>query len=145
MLISCAPALYVWSPAGLPLHLSVRANCQGFHQRRCLPCYRLTAAKHAGPAAPSPHRDFRPLQGRWAAFLEGLISHGFFLLKSPLLSVQTLASVMENLSHTNTAELLISLFCLAVLVPVKEVNMRYKQHLRTPIPVEILTVGKLYL
>ncbi|XP_076597850.1 solute carrier family 26 member 10 [Chaetodon auriga] len=53
---------------------------------------------------------------------------------------RTLASVMENLPHTNMAELLISLVCLAVLVPVKEINMRYRQRLRTPIPVEILTV-----
>ncbi|GAA6222779.1 solute carrier family 26 member 10-like [Lates japonicus] len=53
---------------------------------------------------------------------------------------KTLASVMENLPHTNMAELLISLVCLAVLVPVKEINMRYRQRLRTPIPVEILTV-----
>lgn len=55
---------------------------------------------------------------------------------------QTLASVMENLPDTNLAELLISLLCLAVLVPVKEVNVRYRQRLRTPIPVEILTVRR---
>ena len=48
---------------------------------------------------------------------------------------------MENLPHTNLAELLISLVCLAALVPVKEVNMRFRQRLRTPIPVEILTVS----
>ncbi|TKS77584.1 Solute carrier family 26 member 10 [Collichthys lucidus] len=53
---------------------------------------------------------------------------------------KTLASVMKNLPHTNMAELLISMVCLAVLVPVKEINMRYRQRLRTPIPVEILTV-----
>ncbi|KAM3617150.1 uncharacterized protein V6R79_002960 [Siganus canaliculatus] len=53
---------------------------------------------------------------------------------------KTLASVMENLPHTNMAELLISIVCLAVLVPVKEVNIRFRQRLRTPIPVEILTV-----
>ncbi|KAK2851383.1 hypothetical protein Q5P01_007659 [Channa striata] len=53
---------------------------------------------------------------------------------------KTLASVLENLPHTNLAELLISLVCLAVLVPVKEINVRYRQRLRTPIPVEILTV-----
>ncbi|KAK2825487.1 hypothetical protein Q7C36_019414 [Tachysurus vachellii] len=53
---------------------------------------------------------------------------------------KTLASVMENLPHTNLAELLISLLCLAVLVPIKEVNTRYRQRLCTPIPVEILTV-----
>ncbi|KAM9785530.1 solute carrier family 26 member 10 [Neosynchiropus ocellatus] len=53
---------------------------------------------------------------------------------------KTLASVMENLSDTNTAELMISVVCLALLVPVKEVNTRYRRRLRTPIPVEILTV-----
>ncbi|CAL8275258.1 unnamed protein product [Boreogadus saida] len=53
---------------------------------------------------------------------------------------KTLASVMENLPQTNMAELLISLVCLAILVPVKEVNTRYRTRLRTPIPVEILTV-----
>lgn len=50
---------------------------------------------------------------------------------------------MENLPHTNMAELLISLVCLAVLVPVKEINIRYRKRLRTPIPVEILTVSQL--
>lgn len=54
---------------------------------------------------------------------------------------QTLASVMENLPNTNLAELLISLLCLAVLFPIKEVNTRFRERLCTPIPVEILTVG----
>ncbi|KAG5282397.1 hypothetical protein AALO_G00055540 [Alosa alosa] len=58
----------------------------------------------------------------------------------PFSLFKTLASVMENLPHTNVAELIISLVCLAVLVPVKEVNTRFRQRLRTPIPVEILTV-----
>lgn len=49
---------------------------------------------------------------------------------------------MENLPHTNMAELLISSVCLAVLVPVKEINTRFRQRLRTPIPVEILTVSQ---
>ncbi|TRY66502.1 hypothetical protein DNTS_005386 [Danionella cerebrum] len=53
---------------------------------------------------------------------------------------KTLASVMENVPHTNVAELVISLLCLAVLVPVKEANSRFRQRLRTPIPVEIITV-----
>lgn len=73
--------------------------------------------------------------------LEALIKDYLVLSShSSLTCVQTLASVMENLPHTNLAELLISLVCLAVLVPVKEVNVRYRQRLRTPIPVEILTV-----
>ncbi|XP_067095918.1 solute carrier family 26 member 10 [Osmerus mordax] len=58
----------------------------------------------------------------------------------PFSLFKTLASVIENLPHTNMAELLISMACLAVLVPVKEVNMRFRRRLRTPIPVEILTV-----
>lgn len=53
---------------------------------------------------------------------------------------KTLASVMENVPHANLAELVISLLCLAVLVPVKEVNSRFRERLRTPIPVEIITV-----
>ncbi|KAK2885510.1 hypothetical protein QQF64_021107 [Cirrhinus molitorella] len=53
---------------------------------------------------------------------------------------KTLASVIENVPHTNLAELVISLLCLAVLVPVKEVNSRFRERLRTPIPVEIITV-----
>ncbi|CAB1336734.1 unnamed protein product, partial [Coregonus sp. 'balchen'] len=58
----------------------------------------------------------------------------------PFSLFKTLASVIENLPHTNIAELLTSLVCLAILVPVKEFNMRFRQRLRTPIPVEILTV-----
>lgn len=69
------------------------------------------------------------------------LSVEFVNVFSALILCQTLGSVLENLPHTNTAELLISLVCLAVLVPVKEVNTRYRQRLRTPIPVEILTVS----
>lgn len=72
---------------------------------------------------------------------EGLWSCSGLNAKTVSCSLQTLASVMENLPHTNLAELLISLVCLAALVPVKEVNMRFRQRLRTPIPVEILTVS----
>ncbi|XP_042569216.1 solute carrier family 26 member 10-like [Cyprinus carpio] len=53
---------------------------------------------------------------------------------------KTLASVMENVPHTNLAELVISLLCLAVLVPVKEVNSHFRERLSTPIPMEIITV-----
>ncbi|CAB1330141.1 unnamed protein product [Coregonus sp. 'balchen'] len=56
----------------------------------------------------------------------------------------TLVSVIGNLPHTNMAELLISLVCLSILVPVKAVNVRFQQSLRTPIPVEILTLSALF-
>lgn len=70
-----------------------------------------------------------------------------FIICSQLMDLcdQTLGSVMENLPQTNMADLLISLVCLAVLVPVKEINIRYRKRLRTPIPVEILTVSQLDL
>ncbi|XP_069043463.1 solute carrier family 26 member 10 isoform X2 [Lepisosteus oculatus] len=58
----------------------------------------------------------------------------------PFSLFKTLAAVFEGLPSTNLAELLISLVCLFVLVPVKEVNTHFRQRLRTPIPVEILTV-----
>ncbi|XP_053226892.1 solute carrier family 26 member 10-like [Podarcis raffonei] len=53
---------------------------------------------------------------------------------------KTLASVVEALPLTNTAELLISGFCLAVLVPIKEINNRYRSRLWVPIPGEIIMV-----
>ncbi|MBN3319248.1 ARHGP factor, partial [Atractosteus spatula] len=58
----------------------------------------------------------------------------------PVEILTTLAAVFEGLPSTNLAELLISLVCLFVLVPVKEVNTHFRHRLRTPIPVEILTV-----
>lgn len=73
-------------------------------------------------------------------FESSLLLFGAVFSQLTVMCVQTLVSVMENLPHTNLAELLISLVCLAVLIPVKEINVRYRQRLRTPIPVEILTV-----
>uniref|UniRef100_A0A8D2J9C9 Solute carrier family 26 member 10 n=1 Tax=Varanus komodoensis TaxID=61221 RepID=A0A8D2J9C9_VARKO len=54
---------------------------------------------------------------------------------------KTLASVVEALPLTNVAELLISGLCLAVLVPIKEINNRYRNRMRVPIPGEIIMVG----
>ncbi|XP_062979107.1 solute carrier family 26 member 10-like [Elgaria multicarinata webbii] len=53
---------------------------------------------------------------------------------------KTLASVAEALPLTNIAELLISGLCLAVLVPIKEINNRYRSRMRVPIPGEIIMV-----
>lgn len=134
--------LHVCPSSGLPLHLFVRADSEGFHQCCCLSCDHLPAAKHAGAAAPSPHRKLLLLQGDQSFASWRLIRKR--LLKSLVagLCAQTLVSVMENLPHTNTAELIISLVSLAVLVPVKEINVRFRHRLRTPIPVEILTVSR---
>ncbi|XP_020634026.3 solute carrier family 26 member 10 [Pogona vitticeps] len=53
---------------------------------------------------------------------------------------KTLASVVEALPLTNIAELLISGLCLAVLVPIKEINNRYRSRMWVPIPGEIIMV-----
>uniref|UniRef100_A0A674JKH5 Solute carrier family 26 member 10 n=1 Tax=Terrapene triunguis TaxID=2587831 RepID=A0A674JKH5_9SAUR len=53
---------------------------------------------------------------------------------------KTLASVARALPRTNVAELLISALCLALLVPIKEINSRFRSKLRTPIPGEIVVV-----
>uniref|UniRef100_A0A8D0AX75 Solute carrier family 26 member 10 n=1 Tax=Salvator merianae TaxID=96440 RepID=A0A8D0AX75_SALMN len=53
---------------------------------------------------------------------------------------KTLASVVEALPLTNVAALLISGLCLAVLVPIKEINNRYRSRMWVPIPGEIIMV-----
>ncbi|XP_075757856.1 solute carrier family 26 member 10-like isoform X2 [Pelodiscus sinensis] len=53
---------------------------------------------------------------------------------------KTLASVAWALPLTNVAELLISALCLALLLPIKELNTRLRSRLPTPIPGEILVV-----
>ncbi|XP_043939531.1 solute carrier family 26 member 10-like [Protopterus annectens] len=58
----------------------------------------------------------------------------------PFTLFKTLAAVFEGLPLTNVAELAISFACLTVLIPMKEINTRFKHKLRTPLPVEILMV-----
>ncbi|KAG8452546.1 hypothetical protein GDO86_004364, partial [Hymenochirus boettgeri] len=53
---------------------------------------------------------------------------------------KTLASVVTSLQMTNVAELVISILCLTVLIPIKELNARFRSKLRTPIPGEIVMV-----
>ncbi|KAM9319921.1 solute carrier family 26 member 10-like [Gastrophryne carolinensis] len=51
-----------------------------------------------------------------------------------------LASVFRAVHMTNIAELIISILCLLVLIPIKEFNVRFRTRLRTPIPGEIMMV-----
>ncbi|XP_053518145.1 solute carrier family 26 member 10-like isoform X2 [Artibeus jamaicensis] len=53
---------------------------------------------------------------------------------------KTLASVLTALPRSNPAELTISALSLALLVPVKELNVRFRDKLPTPIPGEIVMV-----
>ncbi|XP_059812103.1 solute carrier family 26 member 10 isoform X3 [Hypanus sabinus] len=56
----------------------------------------------------------------------------------PFTLFKTLASLLGALAMTNIVELIISLICLSVLIPMKEINSRFQQKLRTPIPIEII-------
>ncbi|KAM5182128.1 solute carrier family 26 member 10-like [Mantella aurantiaca] len=53
---------------------------------------------------------------------------------------KTLASVFRAVHMTNIAELIISILCLMMLIPIKELNARFRTKLRTPIPGEIIMV-----
>ncbi|XP_031205084.1 solute carrier family 26 member 10 [Mastomys coucha] len=53
---------------------------------------------------------------------------------------KTLAAVLSALSQSSPAELTISALSLALLVPVKELNVRFRDRLPTPIPGEVVMV-----
>ncbi|XP_046322444.1 solute carrier family 26 member 10 isoform X2 [Marmota monax] len=53
---------------------------------------------------------------------------------------KTLAAVLTSLPRSSPAELTISALSLALLVPVKELNVRFRDRLPTPIPGEIVMV-----
>ncbi|XP_060226950.1 solute carrier family 26 member 10 isoform X5 [Meriones unguiculatus] len=53
---------------------------------------------------------------------------------------KTLAAVLTALSRSSPAELTISALSLALLVPVKELNVRFRDRLPTPIPGEVVMV-----
>lgn len=53
---------------------------------------------------------------------------------------QTWYSIFTNLGSTNICDLLTSLVCLAVLIPAKVINDRFKHKLKAPIPFELFVV-----
>ncbi|XP_048662185.1 solute carrier family 26 member 10 isoform X8 [Marmota marmota marmota] len=55
-------------------------------------------------------------------------------------ALMTLAAVLTSLPRSSPAELTISALSLALLVPVKELNVRFRDKLPTPIPGEIVMV-----
>uniref|UniRef100_A0A8C8RDU3 SLC26A/SulP transporter domain-containing protein n=1 Tax=Pelusios castaneus TaxID=367368 RepID=A0A8C8RDU3_9SAUR len=75
-----------------------------------------------------------------AAALHVLVSQLQSLLGLPLARGTGCFTIFKALPLTNVAELLISALCLAVLVPIKEINTRFRRKLRTPIPGEIVVV-----
>ncbi|XP_014068065.2 sulfate transporter isoform X1 [Salmo salar] len=54
--------------------------------------------------------------------------------------VKTWVSLFQNLGQTNLCDLVTSMVCLAVLVPTKELNDRFKAKLKAPIPFELFVV-----
>uniref|UniRef100_G3PX64 Solute carrier family 26 member 2 n=1 Tax=Gasterosteus aculeatus TaxID=69293 RepID=G3PX64_GASAC len=53
---------------------------------------------------------------------------------------KTWRSLLVNLGNTNVCDLVTSLVCLLVLIPVKELNNRFKAKLKAPIPFELFVV-----
>ncbi|XP_078390820.1 solute carrier family 26 member 10 isoform X2 [Cetorhinus maximus] len=58
----------------------------------------------------------------------------------PFTIFKTLASILGALSMTNIVELIISLICLSVLIPTKEISSRFREKLRMPIPIEMTMI-----
>ncbi|XP_067899056.1 sulfate transporter [Heterodontus francisci] len=54
--------------------------------------------------------------------------------------VQTWVYIFKNIHHTNICDLVTSVLCLLLLVPLKEINECYKSKLKAPIPGELLVV-----
>ncbi|XP_020781126.1 sulfate transporter isoform X2 [Boleophthalmus pectinirostris] len=53
---------------------------------------------------------------------------------------KTWVAIFSNLGQTNLCDLITSLVCLAVLIPTKEINDRFKSKLKAPIPFELFVV-----
>lgn len=53
---------------------------------------------------------------------------------------KTWFAIFSNLAQTNLCDLITSLVCLAVLIPTKEINDRFKSKLKAPIPFELFVV-----
>uniref|UniRef100_A0A8C5U9G0 STAS domain-containing protein n=1 Tax=Malurus cyaneus samueli TaxID=2593467 RepID=A0A8C5U9G0_9PASS len=54
--------------------------------------------------------------------------------------ILTWLDLFRHIGHTNICDLLTSLVALAVIVPVKELNERYKERMKAPFPIELLVV-----
>ncbi|NXQ58583.1 S26A2 protein, partial [Anthoscopus minutus] len=52
----------------------------------------------------------------------------------------TWVDLFRHIHNTNMCDLLTSLVALAIIVPVKELNERYKQRMKAPFPIELLVV-----
>ncbi|CAN9514651.1 unnamed protein product [Ophioblennius macclurei] len=53
---------------------------------------------------------------------------------------KTWYNLFSNLGKTNVCDLVTSLVCLAILIPTKEINNRFKAKLKAPIPFELFVV-----
>ncbi|XP_066416519.1 sulfate transporter-like [Molothrus aeneus] len=54
--------------------------------------------------------------------------------------ILTWVDLFRHIHNTNICDLLTSLVALAIIVPVKELNERYKERLKAPFPIELLVV-----
>ncbi|KFP72082.1 Sulfate transporter, partial [Acanthisitta chloris] len=54
--------------------------------------------------------------------------------------ILTWVDLFRSIQNTNICDLVTSLVALAIIVPVKEVNARYKEKMKAPFPIELLVV-----
>lgn len=61
--------------------------------------------------------------------------------QGPGLVVSTWLSLLRSAGQANLCDVLTSAACLAVLLAAKELSDRYRQHLKVPLPAELLVIG----
>uniref|UniRef100_A0A8C4Q293 Solute carrier family 26 member 2 n=1 Tax=Eptatretus burgeri TaxID=7764 RepID=A0A8C4Q293_EPTBU len=54
--------------------------------------------------------------------------------------VMNWVSIFKMIPNTNICDLVTSIICFLVMVPIKEMNIRYKHKMKTPFPIELLVV-----
>uniref|UniRef100_A0A8C4QJU5 Solute carrier family 26 member 2 n=2 Tax=Eptatretus burgeri TaxID=7764 RepID=A0A8C4QJU5_EPTBU len=48
--------------------------------------------------------------------------------------------ILKNIGHTNICDLITSAICLFIMVPIKEVNERYKKKMKAPFPIDLIVI-----
>ncbi|XP_063301291.1 sulfate transporter-like [Pelobates fuscus] len=54
--------------------------------------------------------------------------------------VMTWIDIFQNLQYTNICDLITSIVAIVVIVPIKEINDRFKNKLKVPIPIELVVI-----
>lgn len=73
--------------------------------------------------------------------MRNLYEDYIFLEIIMILMLQSIAAVLSKITTTNIAALIVGLTCIVLLLIGKEINLRFKEKLPVPIPMEILVVS----